>query len=205
MLKHSFLIIMFMWHTVVLLIAAPTHLLNLTSFSYGEEWLHRQGWGSLSHPPLLSWTLHGSLDLQCSFLHFLIKELGHLSCKERLRELRLFSLASESNTLQTGCFRYSTCVVMLTIKFIYLKIFNATQDFWFNRVILWKHNTNVRKLQQLQYTIQSQYQCASHYHSLWYAHHDNAGWPQMPGRNMWAEPSSNLFLTLKLFVSILFL
>lgn len=100
----STLLIMFMWHTVVL--AVPTHL-NLNSFC-DEKWLLRQGWGSLSHTSVLVWTVYEDLDLHSSFPRFPVKDLEHLSCKERLRELRLFSSVSESNTLQSGSFRYST-------------------------------------------------------------------------------------------------
>lgn len=55
----------------------------------------------------------------------------------------------------------------------------------------------LNKIQQLQHTVQTQYQCDPQYWSVEYAHSHDVGHPQSPGRNTWVEATSSMLLSLK--------
>lgn len=61
----------------------------------------------------------------------------------------------------------------------------------------------LHRIQELHYTVEPQHKCDSHYWSLQYTHCQDTGHPQLPGRYMWFETSSSLFLSSK-FILLFF-
>lgn len=80
-------------------------------------------------------------------------------------------------------------VLMFNIKFTYLKIFDITWNFWWSKVI-----QNI-----LKWLYKCIYQCHTHHWSPQYSYCCDTGCPQSTWRNMCAENSTDLLLSLKFF------